>query len=343
MQWRELLTGRAEPVAKGAELLVNPGLDGVRAARRLTSATLRALPDGLASDAELVATELVTNAVLHGRPPISLRVRGRRDRVRIEVVDAGLAMPVRAQKNLENMTGRGLAVVESLTSAWGIEPAEDGKLVWAELGRPRRRSLRRHARNNPDSFNSNVISTDPAPRYEIELGWVPTDLLVAAKAHIDNIVRELALMQAPSDDAERLPSETIVLLARVTEEFSEARNEIKRQALDAARRGAVFTDLTLHLPVSAATAGLRYLAALDEADRQARAARLLTVAAAPSHRVFREWYVRALVERLRAASRGDPPPPITTFSLVLAEELDRVSAQGTRDEVYYRYAERTGE
>jgi hypothetical protein len=96
----------------------------------------------------------------------------------------------------------------------------------------------------------------------------------------------------------------------------------------------VFTDLTLHLPVSAAAAGLRYLAALDEADRQARSARLLTIAAPPSHRLFREWYVRSLVDRLRAASRGDPQPPVVTFSLVLAAELDRVSASDTADGVY---------
>lgn len=329
-------------MAKAAELQVNAGLDGVRAARRLTTATLQALPEGLASDAELVVTELVTNAVLHGHPPISLRVKGRRDRVRIEVVDAGHAMPLRAQKNTENMTGRGLAVVDSLASAWGVEPATDGKLVWAELGRARRKSLRRVARSDPDTLQA-ARGADSAPRYEIHLGWVPTDLLVAAKAHIDNIVRELALMQAPSDDEAKLPSETVRLLARVTEEFADARNEIKRQALEATRRGDVFTDLTLHLPVSAATAGLRYLAALDEADRQARAVRLLTVAAPPSHRVFREWYVRALVDRLRAASRGAIPPAITTFSLVLATELDRVTADGLHDEVYYRYADRTGD
>jgi anti-sigma regulatory factor (Ser/Thr protein kinase) len=321
-------------VGKSAELLVNPGLDGVRAARRLTSATLRNLPGELSSDAELVVTELVTNAVLHGEPPISFRLRGRRDRVRVEVVDAGHSMPLRGRGSTEGMTGRGLAVVESLTTAWGVEPADDGKVVWAELGKPRRRSARRGGRIDLEALRSTWRGKDPHPRYEIHLGWVPTELLVAAKAHIDNIVREIAFMQAPSDDAERLPSETIGLLARVTDDFAEARAEIKRQALEAARRGDVFTDLTLHLPVAASTAGLRYLAALDEADRQARAARLLTVAAPPSHRLFREWYVRALVDRLRAASRGEGPPPIKTFSLVLADELDRLTDIGSPDGVY---------
>jgi hypothetical protein len=321
-------------VGKSAELLVNPGLDGVRAARRLTSATLRNLPGELSSDAELVVTELVTNAVLHGEPPICFRLRGRRGRVRIEVEDAAHSMPLRGRGSAEGMTGRGLAVVESLTTAWGVEPADEGKAVWAELGKPRRRNARRIGRVDMEALRAGWRGKDPHPRYEIHLGWVPTELLVAAKAHIDNIVREIAFMQAPSDDAERLPSETIGLLARVTGDFAEARAEIKRQALEAARRGDVFTDLTLHLPVAASTAGLRYLAALDEADRQARAARLLTVAAPPSHRLFREWYVRALVDQLRAASRGEGPPPIKTFSLVLADELDRLTDIGSPDGVY---------
>jgi anti-sigma regulatory factor (Ser/Thr protein kinase) len=321
-------------VGKSAELLVNPGLDGVRAARRLTSATLRNLPGELSSDAELVVTELVTNAVLHGEPPICFRLRGRRGRVRIEVEDAGHSMPLRGRGSAEGMTGRGLAVVESLTTAWGVEPADEGKAVWAELGKPRRRNARRIGRVDMEALRAGWRGKDPHPRYEIHLGWVPTELLVAAKAHIDNIVREIAFMQAPSDDAERLPSETIGLLARVTGDFAEARAEIKRQALEAARRGDVFTDLTLHLPVAASTAGLRYLAALDEADRQARAARLLTVAAPPSHRLFREWYVRGLVDQLRAASRGEGPPPIKTFSLVLADELDRLTDIGSPDGVY---------
>jgi anti-sigma regulatory factor (Ser/Thr protein kinase) len=326
--------GWAGSVSKSAELLVDPGLDGVRAARRLTSATLQGIPDELASDAELVVSELVTNAVLHGEPPIEFRLSGRRDRVRIEVADAGQSMPLKGRGSSEGMTGRGLAVVESLTSAWGIEPAAGGKLVWAELGKLRRRTARRLARMDLDAMRATWRGRDPAPRYEVRLGWVPTELLVSAKAHIDNIVREITLMQAPSDESDTLPSETIGLLARVTEDFAEARNEIKRQALDSAQRGDVYTDLTLHLPVAAATAGLRYLAALDEADRQARSARLLTVAAPPSHRLFREWYVRALVDRLRAASRGETPPPVTTFSLVLANELDRLSDLPSSDGVY---------
>ncbi len=320
------------------------GANGVRTARRMTAETLRKLPDALLADAEIVVTELVTNAVLHGAPPIVLRVSGRRERVRIEVVDCGRNVPLRLHRGVDGMTGRGIAVVEALSNTWGVEPSGTGKVVFAELGRPRRRPTRNSARGNPDALRAAWSAEDAVRRYEVQLGFVPTALLVAAKAHIDNIVRELALIRAGADGELGLPSKTVDLLLRATEDFGEARNEIKRQAVDAARRGDAFTDLTLHLPLSAANAGLRYLMALDEADRQARAARLLTVAAPPSHRVFREWYVRGLADQLVAASHHQARPPLQPFSLALAIEFDRIggapgaTAEGA-DEVYFRHVD----
>ena len=92
--------------------------------------------------------------------------------------------------------------------------------------------------------------------YEVNLGWVPTDLLMAAKSHIDNVVRELTLMKGESrTSGAALPPAMAALVRTVTEEFAEARNEIKSQALDAARRGDRYTDLVLHLPLEAADAG----------------------------------------------------------------------------------------
>jgi anti-sigma regulatory factor (Ser/Thr protein kinase) len=312
----------------------------VRAARRLTAQTLRKLPPDLAADAEVVVTELVTNAVLHGAPPIMLRVRGGRDRLRIEVIDCGRAVPLRLQRSTDGMTGRGIAVVESLSNSWGVERSGGGKLVWAELGRPRRHVGRGQTRSSSDAMRDAWSAEDDTQRHEVYLGFVPTELLVSAKAHIDNIVRELALMQRDADGVPGLPTKTVDMLLNATEGFAEARNEIKRQAIEAARRDDAFTDLTLHLPLSAANAGLRYLMALDEADRQAQAARLLTVAAPPSHRVFREWYVRALSEQLVAASRNLARPSLQPFSLALAAEFDRLgTTSGGSDEVYYRYAQ----
>jgi anti-sigma regulatory factor (Ser/Thr protein kinase) len=84
------------------------------------------VPAERAADCALMATELVTNALLHGRGDITLTV-GCRDSgaVRIEVRDAGSSEwggtlhPAHADSDRE--TGRGLRIVEALAEDWGVE------------------------------------------------------------------------------------------------------------------------------------------------------------------------------------------------------------------------------
>jgi GAF domain-containing protein len=143
---------------------------------------------------------------------------------------------------------------------------------------------------------------------------------------MDNMGREMWLLQQGSHSAGRsLPDAVARLVEAVTVDFAEARAAIKHQALAAAARGEVVTNLELVLPADAADAGERYLAALDEADRYARSARLLTLAAPTAHRVFRCWYVRSLTEQLRAAARGQRPPEPEPIAAVFGDEVDRLS------------------
>ena len=63
---------------------------------------------------ELVVTELITNAVLHGTAPLGMVVAalpGEEHRVRVEVSDGSRVLPVRPLPSTEGMTGRGLALV----------------------------------------------------------------------------------------------------------------------------------------------------------------------------------------------------------------------------------------
>jgi GAF domain-containing protein/anti-sigma regulatory factor (Ser/Thr protein kinase) len=309
------------------DLQIDDRPDAVGQARRVAAAALAGEPAERVSDLMLVVTELLTNAVLHGAAPISLRIDRVDGALRVEVKDAGRAVPVRAGRVADAMTGRGLALVSTLTTSWGTTPTADGgKIVWAELGE---RTGERTATTG--SKSTGFADEWPAPgdgveRFPVRLGAVPTELLLAAKAHIDNVVREFTLMRSGyATDGLSLPAHLRELVVTVTEDFAEARTEIKRQALSAADRGDAFTDLVLHLPPSAADAGERYLAALDEVDYYARAAQLLTLAPPRSHREFRHWYVQALVDQLRGAARGvsvDPPPP---FAQLLASEVDRLS------------------
>jgi hypothetical protein len=160
------------------------------------------------------------------------------------------------------------------------------------------------------------------------LGDVPTRLLLEVKTHIDNVVRELTLVGGRGHTrGSELPPDLAALVRTVVEEVAEARFELKRLAEEAAARGDDLTEVTLRVPASYAEAGERYIEALEEADRYARAARLLTMASPPSHRVFREWYVRSIVHQLEALTSGRRPDPPQPLAAVLARRLDELGTQ----------------
>ncbi|HEX8002675.1 MAG TPA: GAF domain-containing protein [Mycobacteriales bacterium] len=307
--------------------------DAVPYARRYVTTTLTgtAAEDVLA-DAELVVSELVTNALLHAGPPVTLRVHVDGDVVRIEVGDGSRRAPLRALARPEAMTGRGLSLVAALAREWGVEPAPNGKVVWCELSSS---ALAQPADDDEVDVDALLAAWDDEEldgerRYTVELGDVPTDLLLGAKAHVDNLVREFMLAASgAAAGGVAVPPHLATMIEDVVNGFAEARQSIKRQAIDAATRGDRRTTLTLSLPLTAADAGERYLAALDEADTYARAARLLTLETPPQHQVFRRWYVESLIEQLRALSQGIEPDPPVTFERRLLDEL-RVVAVARR-------------
>jgi anti-sigma regulatory factor (Ser/Thr protein kinase) len=93
-------------------------------------------------DLKLVATELVSNAYLHGEGRIWLKLNRREQLIRIEVIDQGegAAVNVRPARTVQH--GHGLKIVDRLASAWGAH--EGTTHVWAEL--TLRPATRRYAR-----------------------------------------------------------------------------------------------------------------------------------------------------------------------------------------------------
>lgn len=106
-----------------------------RRARRFVRDTLEPLdvPTATIDDAELVATELVTNSVMHARSNVTLSVECADRRVRLRVEDHSPVRPVVRNAAPDSATGRGLFIVEQLASQWGIDLQRDGKTVWVEL------------------------------------------------------------------------------------------------------------------------------------------------------------------------------------------------------------------
>ncbi|WP_392675355.1 SpoIIE family protein phosphatase [Streptomyces sp. LN785] len=81
--------------------------------------------------AELVVSELVTNAIRYGRPPIQLRLIHDRT-LMCEVADAGSTTPHLRRARVFDEGGRGLFLVAQLAEHWGTRHARRGKTVWAE-------------------------------------------------------------------------------------------------------------------------------------------------------------------------------------------------------------------
>jgi anti-sigma regulatory factor (Ser/Thr protein kinase) len=111
----------------------DPGAPG-EARRALTKWIGTALDSDELYRAKLLASELVTNAVLHGEGQIVLRGQIDEDRVLVEVIDEGSGFEREVRRNdFEDVGGRGLTIVESQASRWGIH--EGTTHVWFELER----------------------------------------------------------------------------------------------------------------------------------------------------------------------------------------------------------------
>ncbi|MEW2569298.1 ATP-binding protein [Streptomyces sp. NPDC047070] len=133
------------PWAYTLQLPHDPRAPGIA---RATLRTVLAAHDlaGLTPTAELLASELLTNAHLHTTGPYALRVRSAEpNRLRIAVWDSDREIPsafttggAPARPRPETAeTGRGLHLVQACADSWGahvLESARGGKLLWAECG-----------------------------------------------------------------------------------------------------------------------------------------------------------------------------------------------------------------
>ena len=310
--------------------------DSVSEVRRFVRAHVVGTPlEARIDDLELIATELATNASMHTTGPVTVELDVGGGQARLAVGDDSPAAPIRGPRDSDSMTGRGLLLVDSLSDEWGVEPRNTGKSVWAVVSRHEKSATADRSapggsgdRARSGSLPQPSLASSSEPHYRIKLGRVPTDLLIAAKTHVDNVLREftLATRGAASGLTADIPPNLASLIERVTGNFAEARNAIKVQASAAQAAGDAHTELVLGLPLSAADTGREYLAALDEVDKYARAARLLTLETPPQHRAFRRWYVAELTKQVDAYRRQEHPAPPRPFEQFLLDELDIVAA-----------------
>lgn len=90
----------------------------------------------LVDDVQLVVSELATNALVHGDSGFTVTLRGFDGVVVVEVEDGSQVGPTLRAASALDTNGRGVAIVNTLSSKWGVDHYEGGgKSVWAEFVR----------------------------------------------------------------------------------------------------------------------------------------------------------------------------------------------------------------
>jgi anti-sigma regulatory factor (Ser/Thr protein kinase) len=89
--------------------------------------------DGFGQITELLASELVSNVVVHVHAPMTLRISKGASSIRVEVEDPSSTLPELRHPDVDDEHGRGVLFVSELADDWGAERHGGGKTVWFEL------------------------------------------------------------------------------------------------------------------------------------------------------------------------------------------------------------------
>lgn len=109
--------------------------DSVGRARAVVRDVGAGLPAAVLDDAELLVSELMSNAVRHGGGAIRLTASNLSGSLTVQVFDAGSELPAMRSQDPERTvaSGRGLRMVEQIAAAWGVDVDESGKTVWFRI------------------------------------------------------------------------------------------------------------------------------------------------------------------------------------------------------------------
>jgi anti-sigma regulatory factor (Ser/Thr protein kinase) len=122
------MAGTHGPTSSVLRLRAEPS--AVRRARDFVQDKCAAITESARDAVVLMVSELVTNAVRHGSPPIAVMVHGARWGVQVSVVDDHPDRPVVRPHSLDVTGGRGMQVIDALATAWGVRLRPIGKAVW---------------------------------------------------------------------------------------------------------------------------------------------------------------------------------------------------------------------
>ncbi len=294
-------------------LPLGSGPDGVQVARRWVADTCHDIgrPD-LVECAEMGVTELVTNALLHGEPPIHVGMRGTKEHPRVEVHDRSTEPPVLpgsetlldfdldGDDDVLLTFGRGLDIVARCATAWGADIEADGKILWFVPA----------AEPSESGGPAGVISGEPPAEgrhsrtsvrpVHVDVKGVPLRSFLAFQRHFQELHREVRLLALAHES-------DYPLAKRISDVFGtldrDLREGIEADQLEAAvESGKASTDLQIEVSEATSASIGQFLDLLDMADEFCRQERLLALARTPEQRKFQRWFLGEFVRQQQGES-----------------------------------------
>ncbi len=290
-------------------LSLGAGPRGVQDARRWVVDTFEDIGRrDLSESAEMAVSELVTNALLHGQPPIQVRVSGTLEHPRVEVRDGSVDPPelpvTTAEDDLDGLLltfGRGLSIVARAADAWGAEIEHDGKVVWFTPAAQLSEDL------GTDGLITGLgadptaeLPSDPA---EFRLGGVPVTSYVAFQRHFHELRREVRLLALAHESDYPLAKDLTSVFDDLGRPLMHGSGAEEVHA--AQEHGRPTADLTVTMSRGAAARLDRLAELLDVTDEFCREERMLSLARSPEQRAFQNWF---LGEFVRQANDEAPLP-----------------------------------
>lgn len=265
--------------------------------------------DDLVDCAALGVSELVTNAMLHGAPPLLVRVRGTEAHPRIEVHDASQHPPLVPQQATGSRTlaeadlatyGRGLSMVAQASLAWGAAVEDNGKVVWFEP------STSVHEELTPG-----VVQSTPGHEWEpladaltVRLEGVPLGIFRSTLAQYSNLRRELRLLALAHDTDYPLARDLSPLFSTFERQLPPGtlaglQADLQNKADDAS------VELSFRASPRSTQVFRTMLEMFSLADAFCRSQHLLSLARSPEQKHLQEW----MLEEFIAQQAGASPTP----------------------------------
>jgi anti-sigma regulatory factor (Ser/Thr protein kinase) len=253
--------------------------------------------DDRLGDAETAATEIVTNAVLHGRRPITVEIEYDDARLRIAVTDSSPVSPTFSLLDPTAVTGRGLLLVSSVSDGWGVDPGVGAKTVWAEFRREGTSADEADVEALLDAW-ADDLDVDPAlEMVRVVLTDLDTQRLAAAEVHVEGVLRELALVAADEHSGTEL-REIAARVLVAADAMEAARVELRRQLANAVAHDVPKLDVELSITRHHAELVRDYRDALATADRLCTSGRLLHRPPTTQMVSTRQDYLRRILAQL---------------------------------------------